>query len=259
LHIHLQPVQKISEIPVDNYPLAAAIYRLLESVVPEYAAFLHHEGYAAEAGWPEEFDARESSKRFKFFVFSRLAQREKRIVGDRIRLNDSLVTWQIASPIDEMMGALAEGLVSAGQFTIADRKSNATFAIDGIEIEEAPRIGNRLRGETISPIFVAVTDTEPDGRRVKHHVRAEEERFGPCLAANLCEKYLALTGMELEDEVGFRFLERPRSQLAQFNGTDHKCYMGRVELVGNPVLLRLAWESGLGAANSKGFGMIRAL
>lgn len=262
LHIHLQPVNRMSEIPVDNYPLASTVYRLLYSVAPEYAEFLHEEGFPAD---PESLEEREppvSHKKFKFFVFSRLAQRGKRIAGDRIRLNDSLVTWRIGSPMEEMMGVLAESLVANGEITIGDQQSHATFAVAGIDIAEAPRTGSRLRGETISPIFVAVDETSLEGKRIKHHVRAEDQRFAACIAANLREKYRALTGIPLEEEeadLAFRFTEAPRSQLVQYKGTHHKCYMGRFTLAGDPQLIRLAWDAGLGEANSKGFGMIEAL
>jgi len=263
LLIHLQPVAETSEIPVDNYPLASVVYHLIASVAPDYAAFLHEEGFAAdfEGGATSEGagEPRVSYKRFKFFVFSRLAQRNKRIVGDRIRLNDSLVTWQIGSPIDEMVGALAESLMM-GQVTIGDQQSQAAFIVAGIDIAEAPPIDRGMRGETISPIFVSVDETGADGRRIKHHVRAEDGRFASRVVANLREKYRALVGDEPEDDdLEFRFIEAPRSQLVQYKGTNHKCYMGRFALSGDPRLIRLAWEAGLGEANSKGFGMIRAL
>ena len=258
LHIHLQPMARSSELPTDNYPLAAAVYRLLSSVAPEYAAFLHDEGFGVD-GY-EEREARPSSKRFKFFVFSRLAQRGKRIVEGRMRLNDSLVTWQIGSPMDEMMGALAESLLVNREVRIGDRWSEAAFQVAGIDVEAPPPPGPQLRGETLSPLFAAVDETDGAGKRIKHHVRADEARFGERLAMNLCEKYRALTGESADPSgVRFRFTEPPRSQLVQYRDTDHKCWMGRFQLAGEPALLRLAWEAGLGEANSKGFGMIRAI
>jgi CRISPR-associated endoribonuclease Cas6 len=263
LHIHLQPVGRTSELPIDNYPLASTIYRLLYSVAPEYAVFLHEEGFAAESSQAEGPEQRPSDKKFKFFVFSRLAQRNKKIVGDRVWLNDSLVTWQIASPLEEMMGALAESLVANPQIVIGDQKSQAAFVVAGIDIAEPPRVSGRLRGETISPIFVSVDETNPDGKRIKHHVRAEDHRFAERIRANLHEKYRALMGDSPDGDAGgdlvFEFTEPPRSQLVQYKTTNHKCYLGRFVLSGDPRLIRLAWEAGLGEANSKGFGMIRAL
>lgn len=262
LHIHLQPVSTTSELPIDNYPLASTIYRLLYSVAPEYAVFLHEDGFAAELSQSEVQEQRASHKKFKFFVFSRLAQRNKKIIGDRVRLNDSLVTWQIASPMEEMMGALIEGLVANPQLVIGDQKSQAAFLVAGVDIAEPPRLSGRLRGETISPIFVSVDETGPDGKRIKHHVRAEDRRFAGRVTANLREKYRALNGNSPDEDDGgdleFEFTEAPRSQLVQYKGTNHKCYMGRFAISGDSRLIRLSWEAGLGEANSKGFGMIEA-
>lgn len=264
LLVHLQPVKQRSEIPVDQYPLASAVYRLLSSVVPEYAAFLHEEGFPAAGRLPKEGTSEGSHKNFKFFVFSRLAQRSKRIAGDRIVLNDALVTWQISSPLEEMMGILAESLVTNPQIAIGDHMSQATFTVAGIDIAAPPPLGDKLYGETISPIFVSVDEIGAEGKRIKHHVRAEDERFSERIAANLREKFRALVGSEFEqddpaEELNFRFTEAPRSQLAQYKGTHHKCYLGRFVMTGDPRLIRLAWEAGVGEANSKGFGMIRAL
>ena len=267
LRIHLQPVRRTSEIPVDNYPLASAVYRLLYSIAPEYAVFLHEEGFPAGAEIADDGERRESHKKFKFFVFSRLAQRGKKIAGDRIRLNDSLVTWQIGSPLDEMMRVLGESLDANPELTIGDRKSHATFVVAGIDVVEALHVSGsgvgRFRGETISPIFVSVDEMGTEGNRVKHHVRADDERFTARIVSNLREKYRALTGVSLEEEsdadLSIRFTEAPRSQLVQYKGTHHKSYMGRFLLVGDPRLIWLAWEAGLGEANSKGFGMIEAL
>jgi CRISPR/Cas system endoribonuclease Cas6 (RAMP superfamily) len=183
LLVHLQPVENVSEIPIDNYPLAAIVYGLLAAVAPEYAAFLHDEGYAAgpEKGEDDidEGASGPSNKSFKFFVFSRFAQRNKKIVGGRIRLNDSLVTWQIGSPVDEMMGAVAEALVTHGKITVGDSVSRATFRVAGIDIAAPPPFGRSLRGETLSPIFISVNEMDEAGNRIKHHVRAEEDdRFG---------------------------------------------------------------------------------
>ncbi len=258
LHIHLQPVEAGAQIPADNYPLAAAIYGLLATVAPDYATFLHEEGYAAE----RTDDTLPASKRFKFFVFSRLAQRGKRIANNRIHLSDQLVTWQVGSPLDEPMAALAQSLLSLPGITIGDRQGQAALSIAGVEVEEAPPLAHAWRCETLSPIFVASTEQNFRGEPVKHHVRADVEavRFAQGLAANLREKYTALTGEAAPDEpLEFRFVEAPRSQLVSYKGTDHKAWMGRFTLRGDERLLRLAWEAGLGAANSKGFGMFRVL
>ena len=59
-------------LPVNyNYPLAGVIYRFLTESNPEYASFLHEEGYPA------------AEKRFKLFTFSQLMAERRRITGDK--------------------------------------------------------------------------------------------------------------------------------------------------------------------------------
>jgi CRISPR/Cas system endoribonuclease Cas6 (RAMP superfamily) len=59
-----------ASFPLDNHPLSSLIYRTLGEMAPDYAEFLHEEGYSA----PEREEAggrRVSLKRFRFFVYSR--------------------------------------------------------------------------------------------------------------------------------------------------------------------------------------------
>lgn len=262
LMLHLQPLQRTSAVPLDQYPLAATIYRLLASVAPDYAAFLHEEGFAASGAFTPAGAAGVNHKRFKFFVFSRLAQRGKRIDGPRQRiiLNENLVTWQIGSPLDEMMGLLAESLWAQPALLIGDHLSQAAFSLVGVDVVAPPPLTAQLRGELIAPLLVTVSKTNAAGQRVKDDLRPDDERFAVGLWSNLREKQQALGGAApARDDFEFRFTEPPRSQLVQYKGGDHKGWLGRFVLRGDAALLRLAWEAGLGQANSKGFGMMQAL
>ena len=62
--ILLSPISTPSVIPINyQYPLSAAIYKVLDKADSDYAAFLHKKGYRA-AG---------SLKNFKLFTFSDLS------------------------------------------------------------------------------------------------------------------------------------------------------------------------------------------
>lgn len=130
-----------------------------------------------------------------------------------------------------------------------------------------PVIAESMRFMALSPLTVATTEQGPDGRRIKHYVRAHDERFAWLVAANLREKYQALYGQEPEDdEFHFAFDEayiqqvggydsRRISRLVQYKETNIKCYLARFLVSGNPELIRLGWECGFGSASSQGFGM----
>ena len=68
-------------LPINyNHLLAGVIYRFLAESDPEYASFLHEEGYAA------------AEKRFKLFTFSQLMAERRRITDEKIHFGSTL-TW----------------------------------------------------------------------------------------------------------------------------------------------------------------------
>ena len=78
-------------LPINyNHLLAGVVYRFLAESDPEYASFLHNEGYAA------------AEKRFKLFTFSQLMAERRRITGDRIHFGSTLV-WQVSSPVERFL------------------------------------------------------------------------------------------------------------------------------------------------------------
>lgn len=75
-------------IPINyQYPLSAAIYKVLAEADAEYATFLHEEGHRVGNGL----------KNFKLFTFSDVRAKFK-LAGDRIKLSSSaevLLSFQI--------------------------------------------------------------------------------------------------------------------------------------------------------------------
>ena len=258
LLVRLLPLSEPAALPLDNYPLAALIYQSVWLVAPDFAEFLHEEGWqpaGREAG-RQSSGGSAAHKRFKFFVFSRLEQPGKRISGGRQWLRQRPVEWQVASPLAEMMELLAEGLARQGVISLGDRAGTTHLTVTEILELPDPVLSGRMRFETLSPLFAAVDDVRPDGRHRKHHLRAEDGRYGERVAANLVSRYRALTGAEPADpRLEFRFLDAPKAQLVQYKGTHHHCYLGQFEVSGSEELIRLGWDGGFGEGNSKGFGM----
>src|SRR5262245_55362925 len=102
-----------------------------------------------------------------------------------------------------------------------------------------------MRFKTISLIFAAVTEISGDGRKVKHHLRLEDQCFTECVANNLRGKFFALSGEDPRvDDLSLKFVGAAKSQLVQFAGTDYKCCEGVLEVAGSAELMRLGWECG---------------
>ena len=70
-------------LPINyNYFLASAIYGFLRESDPEYADFLHQDGYELE------------NRRFKLFTFSQLMAKRREIREDQIHFRSPL-TWYV--------------------------------------------------------------------------------------------------------------------------------------------------------------------
>ena len=105
-------------IPINyQYPLSAALYRIIAKGDKEYAAFLHQTGYG---------------KGFKLFTFSQINS-PFRIEGDRLRLLSSELSFQVAFHLPRAMETFIKGLFQSEQIEIADSRSGAGFVIKSVE------------------------------------------------------------------------------------------------------------------------------
>ena len=97
-------------LPINyNHLLTSVIYRFLAESNPEYASFLHDEGYGVD------------HRRFKLFTFSQLMAERRRITGDRIRFGSTL-TWLVSSPVETFLSHFADTLLTEGRLTIGGHR-----------------------------------------------------------------------------------------------------------------------------------------
>ncbi len=265
IKIVLAPVTEPSFLPLDQYALASLIYRTVALVAPEYADFLHNEGYRS-ANVPTEIP----HKTFKLFTFSRPYLPDTLLnkgLDERAWFTRGNVVWQVGSPKLEFMEALATGLISQGIVTISDRLGGAQFSVESIEEMLPPPRLTEMRCTTLSPVTVSVAETDANGLRRKQFIWADDPRFGSLIAANLKEKYRASFGEEPNGEMQFVFDEEylqrrggvgKISKLVLYKGTKIKAWQAPFTVTGDAELIRLGWECGFGEANSKGFGMVEA-
>lgn len=118
LYLLLQSNSLHKIIPVNyQYPLSAAIYRIIAKGDAGYARFLHEKGYG---------------KGFKFFTFSQLNVPFK-IEGDRMRLMGDEAGLQVAFHLPQAMESFVKGLFQSEQIDIADKKSKVSFSVKSVE------------------------------------------------------------------------------------------------------------------------------
>ncbi len=265
IKIVLSPRTEPSFVPLDQHALASLLYQVIGRVAPDYAAFLHEEGYSA----PQPQSAA-SHKTFKLFTFSRPYLPDTLLNKgheERAWFARGNVVWQVSSPLLEFIEALTAGLIAQGEVALADARGQAQFVVESIEEMLPPPLVSELRCTTLSPVTVSVTETDVSGKRRKQFLWADDPRFGALVAANLQEKYRALCGAEPAGDLQFAFDEayiqrrggvRKVSKLVLYKGTQIRAWQAPFTVTGDPALLRLGWEAGFGEANSKGFGLVEA-
>lgn len=118
LTITLSTTQKQPIIPVNyQYPLSAAIYKILEKGDSAYAEFLHESGYG---------------KGFKLFCFSQI-NCPFLIYSDRLLLKRNELDFKVAFHLPLAAENFIKGLFQSEQLDVADKHSRAHFVVKSIE------------------------------------------------------------------------------------------------------------------------------
>ena len=220
--------------------LQGLIYRQMEN--PVLRSYLHDQGFAIE------------KRRFKLFTFSRLMGRAARYdqASGRLLLTPPL-RLVICSPIPFILQELGTGFLRQGQVRLGETH---------LEVKEMATAAPRVTRETLqvrmlSPLVVYSTLGGADGRSYTYYYSPFEPRFTELVANNLAKKHLLVHGRPAQPD-GFtirpvRVRERDL-KVTNYKGTVIKGWMGEYELSGDPELLQLALDAGLGAKNSQGYG-----
>jgi len=224
-----------------NELIQGFIYRYLDEYL---ATQLHEEGLKDP----------ESRRKFKFFTFSRLIPLEKpRIEKSQIFFSSPIILV-IGSPLREFIQSMANYLIKAETIKLG----NETFLIESIAVESPPPYREKVLVRALSPITVYSTLTAPNGKKKTYYYSPFEEEFETLIIENLNKKYRALTGEEASFSGSVKpFKVSSRNQrIVIYKGTVIKGWDGVYELSLPPQLFPLAFEAGLGAKNSQGFGCI---
>lgn len=228
-------------VPVHyGYLLQGLIYRQMEN--PVLRSYLHEHGFALE------------KRRFKLFTFSRLMGRAARYdqAAGRLLLTPPL-RLVICSPIPFILQELGTGFLRQGRVRLGETH---------LEVKEmataAPRvIQNTLRVRMLSPLVTYSTLDNANGWKYTYYYSPFEPRFTELVANNLAKKHLLVYGRPTRTDdfairpvrVGDRDLK-----VTRYKETIVKGWMGEYELSGDPDLLQVALDAGLGSKNSQGYG-----
>ena len=233
-------------LPINyNHLLAGVIYRFLAESDPEYASFLHEEGY------------RSAEKRFKLFTFSQLMAERRRVTGEKIHFRSTL-TWYVSSPVEQFLSHFADTLLTGGSLSFGQRQ----LQIRDVTIPRIPRFRSEMHFRCLSPI-VMTTTRERNGKQVMHYCMPDDPALSELIRQNLIRKHEAIHArVPHDDTLIFAFdknyIDRRKgrvTRLVDYKGIKVRGIMCPFRVTGSPALIQIGYECGFGDKNSAGFGM----
>ncbi len=227
------------EIPVNyNHLIQAAIYH---SLSPEFAGFLHNEGYII------------GNRRFALFAFSRLMGSSEYVPKSKTLQFRNPVRLTISSPVERFIHEISQIVLNDGM-----RIGNSLLHVTGIELE-SPRVEeSMIEVATLSPVVAYSTMLRSDGRKFTVYFQPRQQDFQRIVAENLLRKAKLIYGSDVAfDPIIIRPINVHRKQIVSYKDTIIEAYSGRFVLEGDSRLLQAALDAGLGSKNSAGFGLVR--
>lgn len=219
-----------------NHIIQAAILKLLSD--ENYSNFIHDQGFKYE------------KRHFKMFTFSRLEGDFLIDKGNKTITYFDGASLQISTIEEEFMKYIINNvLLNEGIKLIGNHIQVEKVELKHMDVEEG---GGRIT--TKSPIVVYST-FEIEGRKKTYYYNPKEKEFEEILRKNLIKKYMAYFGKEPKDKY-FKItpIENLKESIVIYKGTVIKGWNGIFEVNGSPEILKLAYDVGLGAKNSQGFG-----
>ena len=233
-------------LPINyNYFLTGVVYQFLKESDPEYAQFLHQDGYELE------------NRRFKLFTFSQLMAKRREIRGEQIHFRSPL-TWYVSSSQELFLANFAAALMESGILQIERHR----LRVQDVEVLRQPRFGRQMTFRCLSPITMS-TKRERDDRLDTHYCLPDDPQSSELVRQNLIRKYEAVYQQPPTEKSFAMAFDQPYidkkkgsvTRLVDFKGTKIRGIMSPFHVLGAPELIHIGYECGFGDKNSMGFGM----
>jgi CRISPR-associated endoribonuclease Cas6 len=253
LQLSLTTNQPYAVIPANyQYPLSAAIYKIIERADSSYSAFLHNTGYALKG------------KRFKLFTFSDL-HTPFQMRGDRMVLQDNQASVTVCFHVPFAAENFVKGLFMHQQLDIADYKSRVQFNVQQVEMLPVNTTVNNAP-VLLQPLSPVVVGRKNDRGNYDYLAPADAD-YIHWLLYNWKEKYTTVYNQNAEEifkHVTVKIInaDKARSRLITIKAgtaeeTRIRGFMGfRLAMNAPKDVLELALNAGLGLYNAMGCGCV---
>ncbi len=234
-------------LPINyQYELASWIYGTIAEGDSDYASWLHSNGFS------------NGSKTFKLFCFSHLNVPKRAIVGDRLQVLSSEVSFKLSFLPERSTEEFIKGVFHNQTMILGDKISQGRFRVSSINLEKKDDFTTWGVFKTLSPIVVSSARED----MTKAYLSPTDCRFGALLIGNLKQKYKLYHGHDYTDIVKpeFELLGEPKQKgitLKQSGEFPIKVigYQFSFRLSADSALLQMGYAAGFGEDNSMGFGM----
>lgn len=238
------------------YPLASSLYSLLRFGSPEFADFIHDQGFRA------------AGKTYKLFCFS-LSFYKTKFFNGLLNFEDPRCTLLFSSPLnDEFFKVFLKGSFEKEIIKIMSPYHTSVLKIDDVQLLTKPDIHSEMKFSLLSPMVLSKKVITPSGNETQYYLRPDDiEDINRVLNGNLRNKYEALTGKSavdksIEFEWDKQYLasrERVTKKIRLDEYSDRPIdvigTLAPFTIKGSRELIKIGYEAGFGEKNSMGFGM----
>ena len=244
-----------------NYPLSAAIYKLLKLGSNEFSTFLHDIGY------------KNAGKTYKLFTFA-LRFSNFKINYDIITLLNSSCKLFMSTPlIEEFVENFVLGSFHEQKIEIVDNGIKTLFYIEKIETLKKPSLKPPKKFIMLSPLILS-TKVKNSNRLEQYYFRYNDpiNEINRVMNNNLMNKYELIHNRKYEgngislkwDENYIKRMEAKKKRITK-KVTVRKNDLLKIDLIGNQLpfeikgdteLIKVGYDCGFGEKNSLGFGLV---
>jgi CRISPR-associated endoribonuclease Cas6 len=248
MRLNIQFSFKNLMLPVNyNHVIQAFILQLIDDA--EYRSFVHNEGFSYQ------------KRKYKLFSFSRLNGKFFLNQKDKtIEFSDN-ASLKISSYDKNIIQYCADSLLFKDDFELLGQKIH----VEKLEYDDLEIKNDKIKVKTLSPITVYST-MEQNSSKKTIYFSPNEDQFTQLIKENLIKKYLSYYDSYLPKEMGNdEFVIKEAGQkgckmiITKYKNFIIKGWHGVFEIQGNPTLLKIGYDSGFGAKNSQGFGLVEVL
>ncbi len=231
------------KIPIHyNHIIQGFIYKNISD--PNFREFLHEEGF------------KNGKRRFKLFSFSRLNGKCVFDNKEKMLIFPDGFSITVTSLVDDFINDLLQTFLFSKKLEI----NNQPIKVVELQIEENKRLSNKILVKALSPIVVYSTVSIDRRKKTIYH-SPYDNIFVKQIKENLLRKAKVI-GENIEDRnliIQVAANKKAKEHVLFYKDIVIKGWSGIFQIEGDPKLLNIALNCGIGAKNSQGFGCIKML